>query len=116
MEVVRDVCLAAVCTLGLAFAAWWLLGRLLRPIPGREGFAVLPGRGDGEGLEQGVRSFLWLRSLGLLNCPVVIADVSLSPEGREVALRAASRWPEVLVWPASSLAELAAFSRENQKP
>lgn len=103
---VRDVLLAAVCAAGLAACAWWLLGRLLRPIPSRGVFVVLPGRGDGGGLEQSVRAFIWLRSLGLLACPVVIADRSLTPEGREVALRLAARWPDVALWPAGRLEEL----------
>ena len=62
------------------------------------------GRGEGEGLEQQVRCFIWLRSLGLLRCPVVIADVGLSPAGWELALRLTARWPEVILWPAADLA------------
>ncbi len=103
---VRDVLLAAVCAAGLAACAWWLLGRLLRPIPSRGVFAVIPGEGDGGGLEQSVRAFIWLRSLGLLTCPVVIADSSLTPEGREVALRLAARWPDVALWPADHLEDI----------
>jgi len=110
---VRDVFLAVVCALGLSACAWWLMSRLLRPIPSGEPFAVIPGRGDGGGLEQSVRGFVWLRSLGLLNCPLVIADAGLSRLGRETALRLAARWPEVMVWPAAELGELAAFSREK---
>ncbi len=102
----RDVLLAAVCAAGLTACGWWLLGRLLRPIPIRGGFAVIPGSGNGEGLEQSVRVFIWLRSLGLLDCPVVIADGALTPEGRELALRLAARWPDVALWPAANLGEL----------
>ena len=56
-----DTALALLCMLGLAFIGWWLFGLLLRPLPGREAKVVLPGRGEGENLEQLVRSFLWLR-------------------------------------------------------
>ena len=36
-----------------ALLAWWLFGRLLRPVPGQAAVAVLvAGQGDGEGLEQ----------------------------------------------------------------
>ena len=86
-----DILLAAVCACGLAFVGWWLFGLLLRPLPGWEAKVMIPGRGEGEGLEQQVRSFLWLRGLGLLRCPIVIADVG--------------RWPEVILWPAGDLGD-----------
>ncbi len=102
----RDVLIAAVCATGLSACGWWLIGRLLRPIPAGGAFAVIPGHGDGGGLEQSVRAFIWLRSLGLLTCPVVIADGGLTPEGRELALRLSSRWPDVALWPAGHLEDL----------
>lgn len=105
MGMLWDGLLAAACAVGLAFVAWWLLGLLLRPLPGWETKIVLPGRGTGEELEQQVRSFLWLRGLGLVRCLVVIADIDLTPEGRELALRLAARWPGVIVWPVSDLAD-----------
>ena len=102
---VYDAVLTALCVLGLCLVLWWTVGRLLRPLPGGRARAVIPGRGEGENLEQAVRSFLWLRSLGLLTCPIVIADTGLSHEGRELALRLAARWPEVVLWPADRLGE-----------
>ena len=80
-----------------------LTGRLLRPIPHSAVYAVIPCRGDGEGMEQTVRALVWLRSLGLLNCPVILMDAGLSPMGRETALRLALRWPDVVLWPAEDL-------------
>ena len=103
MGVFWDGLLAAACAVGLAFVAWWLFGLMLRPLPGWEGRIVLPGRGNGETLEQQVRSFLWLRGLGLVRCPVVIADIDLTGEGRELALRLAARWPGVILWPVDDL-------------
>lgn len=105
MGVMADAVLTAVCVAGLFFLAWWLMGRLLRPIPDPGCRGLIPGRGAGEGLEQAVRALIWLRGLGLLNCPVVIADVDLTPEGREIALRLAARWPGVTLWPADRLTE-----------
>lgn len=98
-----DVLGAAMCALGLAFLAWWLFGRLLRPIPAGRALVVLPGRREGEGLEQAVRAFVWLRGMGLLNCPIAIANVDLTPAGFELALRLAARWPDVILWPADHL-------------
>lgn len=103
MALMIDVLLTAVCTLGLAFLLWWLMGRLLRPICGA--CVILPGRGMGGELEQAVRGFVWLRGLGVLNCTVIIADVDLTPQGREIALRLAARWPDVVLWPADRLDE-----------
>ena len=62
-----------------------------------------PPPGEGEELEQLVRSFLWLRGLGLLRCPIIIADTGLSPAGWELALRLTARWPDVILWPAGGL-------------
>ena len=98
-----DGMLAVVCAVGLALVAWWIFGLLLRPLPGWETKIVLPGRRGGENLEYQVRSFLWLRGLGLVRCPVVIADIDLTPEGRELALRLAARWPDVILWPVNDL-------------
>ena len=73
-----DVLLAAVCVCGLAFVGWWLFGMLLRPLPGGEAKVIITGRGEGDSLEQQVHSFLWLRGLGLLRCPIIIADAGLT--------------------------------------
>ena len=105
MGLYSDVFVSLFCVLGLSFLGWWLFGRLLRPIPGPAPHALIPGRGDGDGLEQTVRSFLWLRSLGLLDCPIVIANVDLSPQGWDLALRLTARWPGVVLWPASELSD-----------
>ena len=93
------------CAMGLGLAAWWLFGRLLRPIPSQRLYGLIPGAGDGKTLEQSVRAFVWLRGLGLLDCPIVIADVGLSARGRELALRLTLRWPEVILWPAGELGD-----------
>ena len=105
MEGILEVLLAAACAAGLGLLAWWLFGRLLRPIPRQAMYALLPGRGEGEGLEQSVRAFIWLRSLGMLSCPLAIADIDLTARGREVALRLTLRWPGVVLWPAGELSE-----------
>ena len=100
-----DIVLAVICICGLAFVGWWLFGLLLRPLPGRGASVVLTGQGDGGDLEQRVRSFLWLRGLGLLRCPIVIADTGLTPAGWELALRLTARWPEVVLWPVEDLGD-----------
>ena len=81
MELWMEGALCVLCVLGLCALGWVLLGRLLRPIPARNVRLVIAGRGAGEELEQTVRGLMWLRGLGLLSCPVVIADVDLTPQG-----------------------------------
>ena len=85
MEYVWEIVLTVLCLMGLGLLVWCLLGRLVCPVPGQEVLAVLEGQGDGGGLEQSVRALMWLRSLGLLHCPVVIVDLGWT--GR------AWRWP-----------------------
>ena len=100
-----DAVWAAVCIFGLSFVGWWLFGLLLRPLPGKGARVVLTGQGDGEDLEHRVRTFLWLRGMGLLRCPIVIADAGLSPVGWELALRLTARWPDVSLWPVEDLGD-----------
>lgn len=102
---VLETLAAVVCVLGLTGSLWWLLGRLLRPLPCGGACILLKGRGEGESLEQTVRGFLWLRGLGLLKVPILIADLGLNARGRETALRLCARWPEVILWPGEALCE-----------
>ena len=105
MGIVLEGLTATLCVLGLTGFFWWLLGRLLRPLPCGNAFILLRGRGEGEYLEQTVRGFLWLRSLGLVKSPILIADQGLSPRGREIALRLCARWPGIVLWPGEDLAQ-----------
>ena len=98
MALAAEILLTAACAGGLTALLWWLFGRLLRPIPAQPGQVVfIPGRGMGDGLEQTLRAYIWLRSLGLLRCPVVVADAGLNEQGRALVCRLARRWPQVLV-------------------
>lgn len=98
-----EVLTATLCVLGLTGFLWWLLGRLVRPLPGEAACILLLGRGDGAELESSVRGFIWLRSLGVVKVPILIADLGLEPTGREIALRLCARWPGVVLWPAEDL-------------
>ena len=103
MGVIWDGLLAAACAVGLAFVLWWSFGLLLRPLPGWETNIILPGRGAGEELEQQVQAQSPTGTDAILRCPVIIADIDLTPEGRQLALRLAARWPGVILWPVDDL-------------
>ena len=107
MEILWDVLPALIMAIGMALLGSLLLGWFLRPVPKAACWVLLPGEGNGEHLERDLRGLMWLRSMGLLACPVAIADVGLSREGREVAFRLIVRWPDVVLWPANALEELA---------
>lgn len=102
----RDILVVLLALVGAALLAVWLYGRLLRPLPRCLFRVVVPGRGEGEDLEQAVRAVVWLRSLGLLDCTLVITDVDLTDRGRELALHLADRWPNVILCPAAELDQL----------
>ena len=70
-----------------------LYSKLLFPQTAGETWAVIWGFDCGEGLEQRVRSLMWLRSCGLLRCAVVVADGGLNEDGRALAVRLAGRYP-----------------------
>lgn len=106
MGLLYEVLLTLLCALGLALLGGLLVGRLLRPIPGGGLWVLIPGRTEGGRLEQEVRAVMWLRSLGLLDCPVAIVDVDLTREGRALAFRLLARWNGLVLWPGEHLSEL----------
>ena len=105
MGVIWESVLTLLTVFGLAVPGYILLGRLFHPISDKGLCILIAGYGDGERLEGEVRSVMWLRSLGLLRCPVVIADIGLNQEGLEVAQRLTRRWGEVSRCPLEELGE-----------
>lgn len=98
---------------GLIMLIWVLFGRMLRPISSRGICILLPGQGGGEGLEGMLRGVIWLRSLGLLCCPVIIADMGLEQEGKVLAEQLTRQWSQVYWCPAEELGEnLSCLKRE----
>lgn len=77
----------------LCCTACILYSKMLRPHSAQGTWAVVWGFGSGEGLEQRVRSLMWLRSCGLLCCDLVLADGGLDESGRALATRLAGRYP-----------------------
>ena len=105
MGPVEEGVLAFLCCVGAFSLIALFFGWLLRPGEGAGCWAVLPGRGDGGGLEVALRQLAWLRRAGLFRGEAVIWDAGLTPEGRELALRLARRWPWVTCCPGGALEE-----------
>ena len=99
----REILLVFLSAAGLLLGAFRLYGSLLRPVARPGCWAVIPGRGEGEGLEQRLRALVWLKSLGLSDSIPVIADVDLTPAGRELAAHLVRRWPQVVLVEADRL-------------
>lgn len=93
MYVIMEVLLALLVLTCLCCIACILYGKLLRPNSAQGTWAVVWGFGAGEGMEQRVRSLMWLRSCGLLCCNLVLADGGLDESGRALAVRLAGRYP-----------------------
>lgn len=83
----------AMAAAGLAVLLWWQMGRLLRPVPGRNVQVVISGRGDGEELEQTLRTLYWLRGMGLLRSGIVIETEDLTDTGLTLAEKLIQRYP-----------------------
>lgn len=94
------LCVISVC--GLLSLLWC---RMVLPVSGQGLWTVVRAKGDGEGLEQQVRGLVWLHSCGLMRCPVVVADMGLSEQGRVLARRLAARWPQVILCSRTQLAQ-----------
>ena len=105
-EVLWDAALTLLSALGLALLGGLLFGRLICPAAGPGMWIVVPARGAGEGIEHSLRALMWLRGLGLLGGQVAVADLGLTAQGRETALRLVSRWEGAVLWPADRLEEL----------
>lgn len=105
MTGVWELAAAILFVIGGAALLWYLFGRLLRPIRGGRIWMVLPGDGDGAGLEETLRWLAWCRDGGAFRGCAVIFDRSLTPQGRELALNLARRWSWVSCCPAGSLEE-----------
>ena len=78
---------------GICCTGCILYSYLLRPYTTQGTWAVVLGVGGGDGLEQRIRSLVWLQSCGLLRCSLVLADVGLDPRGRALAVRLAEQYP-----------------------
>ena len=116
MRAVAEVVLAVLAVLGLLTLGWLVRGFLLSPPGGKRTWAVIPGSGDGETLEQAVKGLCWLRDGGLWKGPVVIADCGLNAAGRTVADALTRQRPDVELCAAGKLdSAMSARCRRTQE-
>jgi len=91
--------------IGLMGLGWLLFGRAALPVWGAAAFAVVPGRGDGEDLEQAVAGLTWLRSGELWTGTVILADCGLTDAGKAAARALERRGPGIVFLPAERVGE-----------
>ena len=89
--------LAAGLLLALVFRAWLYL-----PLRQEDLHSVLPASGDGGGLEQSCRAYLFLRRLGIFRQPLWILDLGLNETGADLARRLVRLDPEIRLCKADS--------------
>lgn len=85
MTLLLDFLTALLAAFGLMCLVWLALGWLLRPAGSCPARMTVTARGAGEGLEQTVRSLLWLRRTGLWRGELVIEDRGLDGDGLALA-------------------------------
>ena len=95
MRIILATVLVLSSLIGTCCTVCLLYGYLLRPCTNYGTWAVVWGFGDGEGLEQRVRSLMWLRACGLLRCRVILLDGGLNEEGQKLAHNLTRRWPDL---------------------
>lgn len=90
-----ETAIVLLLAIGFCTLVCTVYSRVLTPDSAEDTWAVVRGIGPGDGLEQRVRSLMWLRSLGLLRCRVVLAVGALDADGQVLARNLARRWPEL---------------------
>lgn len=78
-----ELLLGALLTAALLAGLGWVRARLLLP-PGAI-WAVLPASGDGAELEQTYWGWRLLRRIGFLRRPLLLLDLGLDAQGRQIA-------------------------------
>ncbi len=105
METIVEIILAFLAVIGLVSLGWLGFGCLLMPTGGTDTVCLLPGRGEGETLEQAVTGLVWLRGGGLFGGRLVIVDCGLTEQGRAIARALARRESTVELCPVEELEE-----------
>lgn len=105
METIVEIILAFLAVVGLASLGWLGFGWLLMPAGGTGTVCLLPGRGEGETLEQAVTGLVWLQGGGLFGARLVIVDCGLTRQGRAIAQALTRRESTVELCPVEKLEE-----------
>lgn len=105
----RSVLLCALLTVLAVLIGGLIFAWLLLPLrPGRL-YSVLPARGDGEGLEQQCRAYLFLYHLGVFRQDLLIVDLGLDDKGRILATRLADMDPSIRICTPAQLLEIITY-------
>ncbi len=103
METIVEIILSFLAVVGLVSLGWLGFGWLLLPAGDPGAVCLLPGRGEGETLEQAVTGLVWLQGGGLFGGRLVIVDCGLTENGRAVARALTRRESSVELCPVEEL-------------
>ena len=95
MHIILEVLMVLITLIVGYCTVCFLYSYILRPYEAFGTLAVVWGAGNGDGLEQRVRSLMWLQSCGLLRCRPMLVDHGLDEEGRVIAANLATRYPQL---------------------
>jgi hypothetical protein len=104
LQTFLEIFVALFASLGFFSLMWILFGKLVAPDSRNAPMAfVVLGFDEGENLEHTINSLKWVRDSGTSSFAIVIADVSLNEDGRQVALRLTERENGVSYTPITEL-------------
>lgn len=101
-----DILLVFLSAAGVVLLLWCFLGFLLRPVFTETMTTLFPAKDDGNGLEQCVRAYAWLREGRLSGGIFLIVDQGLNENGRKTAQKLSETYDWVHCIAASELEEL----------
>ncbi|MBP1736848.1 MAG: hypothetical protein H6Q60_729 [Oscillospiraceae bacterium] len=88
MQTFLEVFVSLFAALGFLSLMWILFGKLVAPdARNAPMISVVLGFDGGANLEHTIRSLKWMREAGVPDFSIVIADVALDEEGKQIALR-----------------------------
>lgn len=106
---VKSVLLCALLTVAVVVIGGLIFAWLLLPLQPGSVYSVLPGRGDGDGLEAQCRAYLFLYHLGVFRQDLLIVDLGLDAEGRDLASRLAALDPSIRICTPAQLEEIISY-------
>ncbi len=98
-----DILLVFLAAAGILLLLWCLLGLVLLPVFGRSMETLYYVKGGGEGMEQRVRAYSWLREGRITGGRLIVVDCGLNEQGMGRIHLLRERYPWVEYCPAAEI-------------